>query len=103
MTYQFTLALILMFAGPSLAQESYPTEVAEYIEKREICKHFRLEPWPEGSSNEEKERRAFLAAQSERYCKGSDQAIRELKKKYKNNKRVTERLETYEESIEIKQ
>lgn len=51
----------------------------------------------------EKERRGFIAAQFERYCKGSDQAIRELKRKYKDNRTVMDKLEKYETDIEGKQ
>jgi hypothetical protein len=44
---------LLLAASPSWAAESYPQDVAEYIERRETCEHFREEPWPEGSSAED--------------------------------------------------
>lgn len=102
MTYQWLAVLGVLLAGASLADEAYPMEVSDYIAKREMCEHFRQEPWPEGSSVEEIERREFIAAQSERYCVGTDQAIRELKRKYKDNRSVIERLEKYESDIEGK-
>jgi hypothetical protein len=89
-----------LLATATLAAGNYPEEVAEYVERREICEHFRQEPWPEGSSVEERERREFIAGQFERYCKGSDQAIRELKEKYRNNRAVVDTLEKYEANIE---
>lgn len=103
MTKQLSVVLSLLLAGASLATELYPQEVSEYIERREACDHFRGEPWPEGASNEERERRDFIAAQLKRYCKGSDQAIRALKAKYKNNRVVIDRLEKYEADTEGKQ
>lgn len=90
----------ILLAGSLLAAESYPQEIVGYIERREICEHFRQEPWPEGISPEEKERKEFLSGQLDRYCKGTDQALRELKIKYKNNQSVMNRLEQYEASIE---
>jgi len=83
-----------------LATESYPEDVSEYIRRRDVCEHFRAEPWPEGDSSEERERRDFIAARLLQYCKGSDQAMRELKAKYSDNRAVMERLERYEADIE---
>jgi hypothetical protein len=47
MTNQLPVVIGLLLAGTSLATEGYPQEAAEYIERREICEHFRQEPWPE--------------------------------------------------------
>jgi len=90
----------LFLVAASVAADGYPPEVAKYIERREICEHFRQEPWPEGSVGDDKERKEFLVSQFERYCKGTDKAIRELKRKYKNNRAVIEKLEQYEPDIE---
>lgn len=72
---QSLLLLGFLLAGVSLAEAGYPLDVADYIERREVCEHFRQEPWPEGSSVEEKGRREFIAGQFERYCKGTDRTI----------------------------
>lgn len=90
----------LLLSGSALAAEAYPQEVATYIERRELCEHFRQEPWPEGASAEDRQRREFIASQWDRYCRGSDQALRELKRKYKANQAVMDRLESYETDIE---
>lgn len=89
-----------MFPMPLLAAKGSPPEVVRYIEHREFCEHFRSEPWPEGASIADKERREFLAQQFGRYCKGSDAGLRELKRKYKGDRSVIERLEKYEPDIE---
>ncbi|MGH8354225.1 MAG: hypothetical protein ACRERY_11970 [Pseudomonas sp.] len=91
-----------LFAASLFAAENLPHEVADFIERREVCEHFRQEPWPEGASVEDTERRAFIAGQFERFCRGSDNAIQELKKKYENDRAVMERLGQYEPNIEGK-
>lgn len=100
MLLQLPVVIGLIFADTTLAAETYPLEVTEYINRREVCEHFRQEPWPEGSSLEDKERREFIATKFDNYCKGSDQALRELKRKYKPNCDVLNRLEKYEKNIE---
>jgi len=57
---------------PLFAQQPLPDEVTEFIEQRTLCEHFRAEPWSEGNTSEELERREFLIEQSQRYCTGSD-------------------------------
>lgn len=92
--------LTLFLVIPAWAVQSYPPEVARYLDRRELCEHFRQEPWPEGASTADKERRQFLAGQFGRHCKGADQALRSLKAKYAKDRTVLERLESYEENIE---
>ncbi|MOA15231.1 hypothetical protein D3C78_1353800 [compost metagenome] len=89
----------VLFAASSAAAVAFPPEVAEFIEGREVCEHFRQEPWPEGHSAEDSERREFISSQIERFCRGSDRALRQLKDKYKSNWEVMQRLEKYEEKI----
>lgn len=100
MLNQAPLILGLLFAAPSWAAETYPQEVAEYVERRELCEHFRQEPWPEGSSEADRARRAFIAAGFKRHCTGADQAIRALRQKYRGDRTVMDRLEKYEADIE---
>lgn len=96
------LALVLALLCGGVSASDYPPEVAAYIERRELCEHFRDEPWPEGRSAEELERRDFIARQFERYCRGSDRALRELKAKYAADRGVIERLNQYEADIEAR-
>ncbi len=100
MSLQLALLIGVLWAGASLAEEGYPADVAQYIERRELCVHFQQEPWPEGASVGEEERRAFIASQLERNCKGSDEAGRALKNKYRNNQAVMDALGAYAESPE---
>lgn len=100
MTRQSSIVFGLALMESLFAAEGYPQEIMAYIERRAICEHFRQEPWPEGVSLEERERREFLTGQLDRYCKGSDQVLRELKRKYKDNQPVMNRLEKFEATIE---
>lgn len=97
------MILSFVFAAAALATNGYPREVALYIERREKCEHFRHEPWPEGASVEEKERRQLLVQQFANFCHGSDLTMRELKKKYENNRLVMDKLQSYEADIEVDQ
>lgn len=92
--------LLLLLPGISVAETTLPSEVADYIEHRKLCEHFRQEPWPEGTTSEDKERRDFLAGQQHRYCSGTDRAIQKLKRKYKKDAAVTRELNNYEYPIE---
>lgn len=103
MVRQSSVVVGYLLAGSLLAAEAYPLDVAKYIERREVCEHFRQEPWPEGTSLDEKERRKFLAAQLDRYCTNSDRLLRELKGRYKDNQSVLNRLKEYEATIEAEQ
>jgi alpha-D-ribose 1-methylphosphonate 5-phosphate C-P lyase len=71
----------LFLVSASVAADGHPPEVAKYIERCEICEHFRQEPWPEGSTVDDKERREFLVSQFERYCKGTDKCYWRTKEK----------------------
>ena len=102
MTHRWAAALCVLCATSSSAAQVYPPEVAEFLERRELCEHFRQEPWPEGASAGDEERRAFIAAQFERYCSGTDGALEALKRKYGNDRSVLERLDAYEPDIEAK-
>lgn len=94
-------AISLLLTGAAFATGGYPQDVSGYIERREVCDHFRAEPWPEGETSDERERRDFISAQLRHHCKGSDQALRYLKAKYRDNPAVLKRLEEYEADIEV--
>lgn len=94
--------LVLLAAAPAFAQDAGAApELAQYIERREVCEHFREEPWPEGEDAEARERRDFIAAQREQYCSGADQGLRELKARHAGDPQALGRLERYEAEIEV--
>ena len=85
---------------PLHAQEKMPSDVKAFIEQRTLCDHFREEPWPEGRTPEEQERRAFLTRQMGHYCGGSDASLQSLRERYRDNRMVIQELGRFETSIE---
>jgi hypothetical protein len=84
------LGLSFLFAAPILAEAELPKEAPKLIERRELCEHFRQEPWPEGPSVEESERRDFIVNQIKQFCpdSDSDKAAQTLSRKYRNEQTV---------------
>lgn len=93
---KFILAL-LTFSGAVMAagNATLPPEVEAYIKERELCEHFRQEPF-EGNTPEQIKRREFLQESIELHCAGTDRRLAALKKRYIGNRAVRLRLEQYE-------
>ena len=90
------LLVPLLFVLPLQAADQLPREVQKFIEQRDTCEHFRGEiPDPE-----EMERMREVSLQIEQYCRGTDQRLASLKKKYRSSAAVQRRLAQYEPSIE---
>lgn len=91
------LILLMLFAVQYLyAEEKYPQDIDSFIEKRDTCDHLRGEISGEPDIDNTRNLRQEL----DRYCKGTDKDLVQLKNKYKNNKDVTNKLNSYESSIE---
>ena len=95
------LAVLLAISGAAQASDTaaLPPEVKSYIEDRELCEHFRQEPF-EGTSPEQIERRRFLQESVEIHCAGTDRRLAALKQRYIGNRAVLSRLESYESASE---
>lgn len=78
----------------------YPHEVRAFIDRRAECYHFRGEPWPEGDSAYELERRKELTAEMKNACAGSDARLIALREKYRDDANVVAALAAYESDIE---
>ena len=83
----------LVYASDQV-KTTFPKEVTAFIEKRDLCDHFR------GEDPYDEERRIFLYKNIAKLCTGSDQELATLKNKYSNNPYVLEKLSVYEEDIE---
>ena len=92
------LAAILLLSS-SVSAAGVPNEVASYVQERELCEHFRQEPF-EGQTPEQIERREFLRQSIEIYCSGTDRRLAALKLRYKDNTAALSLLEKYEPSSE---
>jgi len=91
----------LIFTGsPSANAEehgSLPADVAKFVERRELCDHFR------GEDPYDEERRRFLAMRLNDTCRGTDKELAGLKGKYQGNSPAMKILEQYEPAIEAAQ
>ena len=96
-----TLAMLLAISGAAQAGTASPVppEVRSYIEDRDLCEHFRQEPF-EGNTPEQVERRRFLQESIEIHCAGTDRRLAALRKRYSHNRAAMSRLENYEVASE---
>lgn len=93
MVRKVILSLLVSFTiSGSYAEETYPQDVSSFIEKRELCDHFRGEISGEPDVDNERNLNELL----DQYCKGTDQVLKTLKLKYVDNKSVLEKLNTFE-------
>jgi hypothetical protein len=79
------------------ATAEFPVEVSAFVERRDICDHLRGEISGEPTDEEQGK---VLAAQLDKYCKGTDKELSTLKQRYAGNQRIMDRLSTYESRIE---
>lgn len=77
---------------PTFAAEQVPSDVAEFLRRTELCAHFRQEPWPEGKSAADTERRGFIVNQIEEFCTDLPEAKRNLRDKYLDHPSVISEL-----------
>jgi hypothetical protein len=84
-------ALHAVFADVAL-----PHDVETFVERREGCDHMRGET-PEPA---EKKRMREVNREIAKLCKGTDNALTRLKKKYARDQMVMQRLSEFEDSIE---
>ena len=91
--------LILVIAAPLLAQagDVLPADVAQFVQRRDLCDHFR------GEEPFDAERRAFLAMRMQEFCTGTDRQLKTLRVKYKDKQHVMSKLNTYETTVESAQ
>ncbi len=95
----FVVSFLLLAAVPTswaTGIPAYPDDIEEFIDRREICDHYR------GEEPYDVERAKFLAEQNNKTCSGTDEELRELKNKYKDNKEVMQILDRFEHEIEAK-
>jgi hypothetical protein len=96
------VAALLTLSSRALAAESLPADVQSFVDTRQVCDHFRGEPWNPGDEPEIKGRREFLLESIKKYCTGTDKRLAELRSKYGDNPKIIERLREYEDQIEAR-
>jgi hypothetical protein len=92
------LALSLVLASFTLVasaqQALLPADVARFVERRDLCDHFR------GEEPYDAERREFLEKRMREYCTGTDAQLAALRRKYKGKSEVVTKLSEYEAKVE---
>jgi hypothetical protein len=94
-----TLLLCGITSVSVAGDRTLPKEVKDFVAERDICDHFRGEPF-EGNSREQVERRKFIADSLDIYCSGTDKRLAALKRRYMSNPVAMSKLNQYEERIE---
>ncbi len=97
-TNVFPLALLLgaLHFGAWATPQALPKDVANFVEDRESCDHWRGEP------GTDKERQADIDWSICDACVGTDSKLAALKQKYRANKVVMAKLAEFESVIEPK-
>lgn len=90
--YLYLMTLLLS----SSANDLLPRDVQRFIDRREGCDHMRGEI-PEPNA---RKRMREISREIEKLCKGTDKELAQLKKRYRENSSVLERLNEFESDIE---
>jgi hypothetical protein len=77
-----------------------PAEVRAFMDDRDLCDNFRGEPWPEGDTGADKDRRRHLVEAVRTHCAGTDRRLEALLARYPDDGPVRRALLGYERSIE---
>lgn len=88
--------LLSMPLVPLLADEPFPGEVQRFIARREGCDHMRGE-MPDPS---ETRRMRDVSREIKKLCKGTDEELARLKRKYVRSPSVMRRLIEFESCVE---
>ena len=95
--YFLTAAVLLLSVaqGSKANEDPLPVDVTKFIENRDICDHFRGEPY-----EHDERRRAFVEKQLNKYCTGTDTELAKLKQRYSDNPTILRRLDSFETCVE---
>jgi len=109
------LIIVGLFCGTTIGDEicateqcekaqqirNLPADVKSFVDRRDGCDHFRGEPWDTGDDPIKKERREFIFEKLKELCTGTDNQLKELREKYREDEVLINLLEKYESKIEL--
>lgn len=93
-----SIAISMLLSGQVLGEATphgFPNEVNKFIERRDLCDHFRGE-----IPGDRSERATEVNRQLQRYCPGTDRELRDLRSRYRDQPEVVQKLSKYEDCIE---
>lgn len=94
MRQSFVVVLLGLVSLASHGQQTLPPDVERFVQRRDLCDHFR------GEEPYDAERRAFLEKRIRKFCTGTDAKLAALKRKYKGRSDVMAKLSEYETTSE---
>jgi len=94
MKQSLVVVLLGLSSLASHGQQKLPADVARFVQRRDLCDHFR------GEELYDAERRAFLEKRMREYCTGTDAKLAALKRKYRGRFDVMAKLGEYEATVE---
>lgn len=77
-----------------------PAEVHRFLDRREICDHFRGEPVPDAVDDPAGERRRQIETALQQSCTGTDAELARLREAYRDRPEVTQALAGLEDRVE---
>ena len=87
----FFLTCCFSFAhADEQTDDTTPSDVSTFIERREACEHFLGEV-----PGDQSERAREVNEKLEQYCPGNDKKLEELRSNYRNSPTVIQRLSKY--------
>lgn len=93
---QILCYILLLVSLSCYAQTKYPQEISKFIEKRDQCDYLRGEI----SGGLEVDSDQDINTRLDKFCKGTEDELAQLKNKYKNNREITDKLNCYDTFIE---
>ena len=78
----------------------YPADVRAFLDDRDLCDHFREEPWPESDSDADRMRRRQIVDGIRTACAGTDRQLDDLLARYRDDRRIMQLLSQFERGIE---
>ena len=78
----------------------FPADFRAFVDDRDLCDHFRGEPWPEGDTAEDRARRQEIVEGVRTACAGTDRRLDALKRRYRDDPAIMRALSGYETGIE---
>lgn len=101
MLQKISVFMILIGVMLSARAEVLPSDVVRFIEKRDLCDHFRGEyPEPDAWGEAYQERLDEVNIALKENCAGTDKELIQLRVKYQQRSNIIDKLKDYDDCLE---